>query len=1096
MVSQTQLRAVQNIAQRIKAQPSQQVSKEYVKEYAQQTQQPTSTERITVQTGLSSGNFVEITPAQENLAQELAYAVMRKGKSGLDYYAMKENSPDVVARANFIIARGNVAAMGGEKGVSSYLAATGKKGITEKDITPQTDIERQLFGEGYSAEYYNPEIVKKETIKISSRDELLNRLTGGNVISNKFDKILETRQQQYGMSIAPSKPTILQRVGGVAESTKRVIEKGVEVSGKGAKEVLELGRVRVTSKGYEKVSTPITQIKQAGTVIRTTTDYTSRQIEEKLPNVIKGGFEFLSLPLETKATTEEKRIPIYSTSTIMDTGKSSIEVTIPKGYKTTNIFGDIALHSKQLKVVPSVISYANPVTSSILLGEQFIKGGEQYVSREQTFREQQEQIVQQAYKEQYNTPLKGGERYSTLEEVREQLKKDTELNKELKGQIKKQALVNVAVPLTFFGAGALAVGGKYAFGKQLIEKAEGKVLITSRVRNWLLGESGAKQVLKIEKQPIASGSLSELKQPMKMKYIEPLPSSVIQTSEGTITPIEKISGFGRDVVEGEKYIVTSVKKGKEKIIFSGFSPFTKAGKAERKAVMDLGLDVKKLTLKQPKIIETSFRGSGVIKESEEGTVLLLKGKEKQELAEGEFVDRFGKIQARRGEGKVRYINIKAIPSGTKGEIEIVKGVEESKQAYLTRKGIEFSKLRQAGKTTEVSEFLTGFRKVGEGEVPIETIELSNMKSSNLKKFDVYQKADLTQKVIPKKVKIDISEAKVLVEKGQPKFIIGVEGGTDVGLIKGGGKKSSQEYIQGLYQEKNLAPLLLKVNKPKIVKQVVETKEPTTYLPKMVGGQGLEEVPYLGMGRYERTTGGAVGTGDVTITDLLPTTKTIDLQPTRIEQKDIIKEVPKVNVRFDLGIKSELDLKIKPLTGERIKVEQKVEQAQRVEQSQKVEQALRLEQAVKLTSKAMPRLTTKLKTPSPPKPPITKITIITPPPSKLKTIAKAITKQKEKDEFEVFTRFKGKDISLGKVGTFGEAKTKLQKELVGTLRASGYIERGGKKISVDDLGIGGEFARSKIDPFRIIQKKERRIKSGGEVFEITKSKKGRGNKKWL
>jgi hypothetical protein len=1062
MVSQTQLRAVQNIAQRIKAQPSQQVSKEYVKEYAQQTQQPTSTERITVQTGLSSGNFVEITPAQENLAQELAYAVMRKGKSGLDYYAMKENSPDVVARANFIIARGNVAAMGGEKGVSSYLAATGKKGITEKDITPQTDIERQLFGEGYSAEYYNPEIVKKETIKISSRDELLNRLTGGNVISNKFDKILETRQQQYGMSVMPPKPTLNER-----------ISQGVRLTGEqlatGSKNI-----IKTTSIASEKAQEILRASGKAGGA------------------VLEKGYKFLNIPLETKERTSTVK-EVYGKTKLYDlyTGKEiskETKLTIPKGISPAGF------SVKVIEQVPTVVAYLNPYTGGALLAGQLTTGVIQYTSQKETLKEQQEQIVQQAYKEQYNTPLKEGEIYSTLEEVREQLKKDTELNKELKGQIKKQALVNIAVPLTFFGAGTLAVGGKYAFGKQLIEKAEGKVLITSRARNWLFGESGAKQVLKIEKQPIASGSLSELKQPMKMEYIEPSPSEVVPTSEGTITPIEKISGFGRDVAEGEKYIVTSIKKGKETVIFSGLSPFTKAGKAERKAIMDLGLDVKKLTLRQPKIIKTSFKGSGLIKESEEGTVFLLRGKEKQELVEGEFVDRFGKIQARRGEGKVRYVNIKAIPSGTKGEVEIIKGVEESKQAYLTRKGLEFSKLRQEGKTTEILEFLTGSRKVGEVEVPIGTIDLSNMKVSNLKKFDVYQEAGLTQKVIPNKIKIDASEATVLVEKGQPKFIISVEGGTDVDLIKGGGKKSSQEYIQGLYQEKNLAPLLLKVNKPKIVKQVVETKEPTTYLPKMVGGQGLEEVPYLGLGRYERTTGGAVGTGKVTITDLLPTTRTIDLQPTRIEPKDIIKEVPKVNVKFDLGIKSELDLKIKQLTGERIKVEQEVEQAQRVEQSQKVEQALRLEQAVKLTAKSMPRLTTKLKTPSPPKPPRTKITIITPPPSQLKTIAKAISKQQEKDEFEVFTRKKGIDISLGKVGTFGEAKTKLQKELVGTLRASGYIEKGGKKINVDELGIGGEFARSKVDPFRIIQRKERRIKTGGEIFEIKKSKKKR--RTWL
>ena len=94
---------------------------------------------------------------------------------------------------------------------------------------------------------------------------------------------------------------------------------------------------------------------------------------------------------------------------------------------------------------------------------------------------------------------------------------------------------------------------------------------------------------------------------------------------------------------------------------------------------------------------------------------------------------------------------------------------------------------------------------------------------------------------------------------------------------------------------------------------------------------------------------------------------------------------------------------------------------------------------------------------------------------------------DEEEFEVFARKKGEDISIAKVGTLQEARTKLKSELSETLRASGFIQKGGKKLTFGEVGITNGFRPGKTEPFRVVEKRERRIKKGGEVREILKAR---------
>lgn len=95
-------------------------------------------------------------------------------------------------------------------------------------------------------------------------------------------------------------------------------------------------------------------------------------------------------------------------------------------------------------------------------------------------------------------------------------------------------------------------------------------------------------------------------------------------------------------------------------------------------------------------------------------------------------------------------------------------------------------------------------------------------------------------------------------------------------------------------------------------------------------------------------------------------------------------------------------------------------------------------------------------------------------------------------FKVKVRKKGEDITIGEFETLPKARRKLKSELIETISASGIIERAGKPLKFEEIGIyGNQFRRAKADPFRVVQKKEARIKTGGEITQILKTRKAKG-----
>ena len=99
-----------------------------------------------------------------------------------------------------------------------------------------------------------------------------------------------------------------------------------------------------------------------------------------------------------------------------------------------------------------------------------------------------------------------------------------------------------------------------------------------------------------------------------------------------------------------------------------------------------------------------------------------------------------------------------------------------------------------------------------------------------------------------------------------------------------------------------------------------------------------------------------------------------------------------------------------------------------------------------------------------------------------TLGGALSRVKKviaKDEgiFEIFTTKAGKDISIGKAGTQEEAESLLKERLVSSLRAGGFLTKSGKKVRATELKTfgGGEFRLSKVSPFKIIEKKAKRLR---------------------
>jgi len=170
--------------------------------------------------------------------------------------------------------------------------------------------------------------------------------------------------------------------------------------------------------------------------------------------------------------------------------------------------------------------------------------------------------------------------------------------------------------------------------------------------------------------------------------------------------------------------------------------------------------------------------------------------------------------------------------------------------------------------------------------------------------------------------------------------------------------------------------------------------------------------------------------------------------------------------------------------DRLAVKQKV--AQKTKQETKQELKQELGQLIETTIIQKPRSPT----PRPGK------GFVPLPPIKKGSLAKRLLKRVETDGFEAFATIKGKAVSIGKTKTQVGAEKLLKKKLRKTLSASGFLEGSGKKIKASKLKTfgTGEFRLSKEDPFKIVEKKAKRLRkstTGKEIQYFRKKRKTKG-----
>lgn len=362
------------------------------------------------------------------------------------------------------------------------------------------------------------------------------------------------------------------------------------------------------------------------------------------------------------------------------------------------------------------------------------------------------------------------------------------------------------------------------------------------------------------------------------------------------------------------------------------------------------------------------------------------------------------------------------------------------------------------------------------------------------KFDIAGKAKVTKEGMK-----GVIGAQVYTEKPYKQFATGIsdkgiirvsKAPTDIGYKQflGGGKKSSQKYLQSLYQKTE--PVIIPKPSPKVrVPRVKLTPPPPSLTsqelaPRMVGGLGL----------------------GVSKSPAEETTIIKDIPPVIIE-RDFLSS--KVDTGLDTGVKTKIDtgLKLKPFSTERletetktsellkqpVKVQTKLGEAVKQKEEQRLIQPLKTmlkqRQVQKQALKLKQALQLKTKTKTKPRIDIGGGGFDS-------GLGKALTKVKElkPSEFEVFVKKFGKDVSIGLYPTKREARKELLGKLKTTIRAGGFIEEKGKKIPFTQLGIKSpEFRPGKKDIFRVIQRKEKRLGMKGETEEIQFFRKTKGNK---
>lgn len=961
--------------------------------------------------------------------------------------------------------------------------------ITIRD-TATGEIKREEVLKGVDGGYektttkYTKELSPTEQPAVKSKSK-----TGQDLYS--FLESQKTPQQRELVGVLESRAqSIKQEQVSVSDRIKSGFRKTGQDILTGATVLTNIPTITLDEKGKPKVSTLRKDIAQTYDVAEKKLTQTAKGTQK----ITKRTFEAIGVPTEKEAK-KDKTIKLYQKSTMSGEPEKldvSNKLIIPEGTKTTTLAGDISTASGS---IPYLAAYSTPLLGGYLLAGQTAKGVETLSNLDEEVKMRKEKEYEYYRK---NVVPEEGERLLTKEEFMS----NYEINKEVKNAITREAKLNIAIPVGIVVTAGLIKTGKKVFKKEF-KVFEEPATYTE--------QSKAYNVMSPKETIITTKDGLNVVRGFKGEGA----STTSRTGQRVIyeSPFQKFFGMkptyagessGGYLVRGGKVLKISREEARE-----GY-------KKALESLQDMGLKEKEarnfLRRRAPTNILSSSEYSGALIGTEEGTGAIFKGTRKTiNVKTPQLVDIGGGRKvvsiSKGGKIKIEKIDTGTKELGVKGEIG-----EVGERTFYAGESRETNPFAQLGKRTKNFQEGAVVKKVGEKPIKDAFGKIELYKAGEVSREVTYKKprrittssSDITV-INPDIAKRDIIDlvTGTKVEKVKPQVL-----GKDIqikaeefvkineemlGFKTGVGKTIKPAKIEKTPLSKTFAeekPIKVIEETPKKETQPVlktERKTPeidTTKLAEETTEILKVEKPSKTNVKIEPPKQTTKITGKASIDTTIPTqttqSKTFEKQEIQQKTKQETRTVQIQPQKLNLDFKQATTLKEKLTPAEKLSGIQKLGTEQKLD--------LRMRQTTPLKQK---------QTVKPPKPIKTRTPI--PPPKKptstMKTIAKAI---KEEDGFEVFTRKKGEDISIGKFKTKQKAESALAKELKSTLRASGFISRKGEKIKAEKLGIfGGEFGKSKIDATRIVQKKTKRLGTKSEVFEIqsTKRRKVKGGG-WL
>ena len=496
-----------------------------------------------------------------------------------------------------------------------------------------------------------------------------------------------------------------------------------------------------------------------------------------------------------------------------------------------------------------------------------------------------------------------------------------------------------------------------------------------------------------------------------------------------------------------------------------------------------------------------------------------------------------------GEGKSKIIDIIGITKKgkVKGKVEDVRfdviGFErlETKPLGEGESLLPETLVKGAGKRTERFKGVVGAKYVKEVrpfalDIESPTGEIK-FRITPEETFARYKTVDISKKIIPKERRLLTGEGIADISRAEPKITIYDESIKEARGFQGGGSKSSPQFLKELYQgtEQAKAETVLSLLKTKPVRGTPKVSKVSQELlgmgyPKMVGGQGIEVIDYtkLGLGTIglniieDSTNYGKSGLvfgvfrrdsrgisdssffrdfsgsrssrrGEIMGEDTqqVSAETTFDLSRETTRQDNQLRigqgEVSLVTSKEVLGLRQpQREVLIERIGQKEIQVQQPaLKLFERLKQEQVTKQVQKTQQITRQQEIQRPR--------EPRTPRVPRIRLFKEKPKE------RTAKETLEDIYEVFVRKKGQDISIGEFEGLGKAKTELFGELRKSLRAGGYVTKGGEKVKLELFGT--EFRPSKRDSFRAIQPKTKRLSAKSEVSEIQFLKGKRKKSMW-